>query len=451
MEFQQNDQGHLSRRRFLTLAAGVAGTAVLASCVPAAPGGGANAPAEAKTEISFAWWTGGEAANKLFEESIDHFEEKHPNYTVNRISMPGNEFNTKILTMYGSGNAPDAHGVFYGSVWSWAHKGVLLDLTDLVQGDDSIDWEGMWPAVTGGCYYPGDKIVALPRESFGLRIYVYNKALFEAAGVETPDKDVAADNWTWQVWREKAKALTKFNDAGRREIMGANASAGYWDLQVVMPSYGVSMFNGDLTHFNLDDPQVVGWLSMLPQMTNEDQSLGKPDETKEFDWGASGKQAISQSATWAIPNMRETWADLDWDFVPPPKGACCHSNFVGCDYHVVNGGDYAKWEAGWELIKFINSPEEDLWWALNFFGAPFRKSNLDAWSAQLNEIVPKNGWQYSLGMTEQATPWTPIPFQDELDTIHNNEISQALSGERPVEEVVASITSKVDEMIANFK
>ena len=451
MEFQQNGHGNLSRRRFLTLAASLAGTAVLASCAPAAPGGATgNAPAEAKTEIGFAWWTGGEGANKLFEQSIDHFEEKYPNYTVNRISMPYAEFGTKLLTMYGSGNAPDAHGIPYGTVWSWAHKGVLMDLTSLVESDDSIDWEGMWPAVTGACYYQA-KIVALPRESFGLRLYVYNKTIFEEAEVETLDKDMAAGNWTWQVWREKAKALTKFSADGRREIMGANVGAGYWDLQVVMSSYGVPMFNEDLTHFNLDDPKVVAWLAMLPEMLNEDLSLGKPDETKEFDWGASGKQAISQSATWAIPNMRETWTDIDWDFVPAPKGDCCHSNFVGCDYHVVNGGDYAKKDAGWELIKFINSPEEDLWWALNFFGAPFRKSNLDAWQSQLNNIVPKDGWQYMLEMTETATPWTPIPFQDELDTIHNNEIGQALSGERPVEEVVMSITTKVDEMIANFK
>ncbi|MCB0065486.1 MAG: extracellular solute-binding protein [Caldilineaceae bacterium] len=442
--------GKFSRRQFLTLTGGVVTTAVLASCVATEQGGGGAGADTAVTEFSFAWWTGGEGANKLFEESIDHFEEKHPEYSINRISAPYGEFGTKILTMYGSGNAPDAHGVPWGTVWSWANKGVLLDLTPFVEADNTIDWEGMWPAVTGGCRFPADKIIALPRESFGLMLHVYNKALFEEAGVETPDQDMAADNWTWDTWRAKAKDLTKFSDDGRREIMGASAGAGYWDLQVVMPSYGVAMFNDDLSHFNLDDPRVVAWLSMLPQMTNEDRSLGKPDETKEFDWGSSGKQAMVQSATWSIPNMRETWAEIDWDFVPPPKGACCHSNFVGCDYHVINGSDYANWDAGWELLKFLNSPEEDLWWALNFFGAPFRKSNVEAWATQLNDVVPLNGWQYVLDMTENATPWTPIPFQDELNTIHENEIVQAISGERSVEEVVASITSKVDEMIANF-
>jgi multiple sugar transport system substrate-binding protein len=306
--------------------------------------------------------------------------------------------------------------------------------------------------VTGGCYYPPGKIVALPRESFGLMLHIYNKQIFAEAGVETPDKDVEAGTWTWATWREKARALTQFDDNGRRAIMGSNTwGGGYWELQVVMPSYGVAMFNQDLTHFNLDDEKIVGHLEMLYKMRNEERSIGKPEEMEGFDWGSSGKQAIVQSATWDIPNMKETWKEIDWDFAPPPKGDCCHANFVGCDYHVVNGGDYADKEGGWTLLKFLNSPEEDLWWSLHFFGAPFRKSNVEAWAKQLDSELPRAGWKYSLEMTENATPWTPIPFQDELNTIHENEIGQAISGERPVQEVVDSIVTKVDEMIASFQ
>jgi ABC-type glycerol-3-phosphate transport system substrate-binding protein len=412
------------------------------------------APKEKRT-ISFAWWTGGEAANKVFEEAIDRFELAHPEYIVNRITAPGGtEFTTKILTMYGAGNAPDAHGVPWGTVWAWAHKGVLLDLTPLVERDaEEVKWDEMWPAVTGGCYYPPkEKIVALPRETFGLMLHAYNKALFEQAAVATPEKDYEEGNWTWEVWREKARALTKFGPDGRREVLGANTwGGGYWELQVVMPSYGVSMFNESVTHFNLDDPRIVAWLTMVNEMLAVDRSLARPEETQEFDWASSGRQAIAQTATWEIPNMRQTWVDIDWDFVPPPKGDCCHTNFVGCDYHCINGSAYADHDGGWELIKFLNSPREDLWWALNMFGPPFRKSNVDPWATQVNEKLPKNGWKYVMKMAETAVPWTPIPFQDQLNNIHENEIGQAILGERPVQEVVQSIVSKVDKMIAEFK
>jgi len=411
----------------------------------------ATAAPEEKHNIGFAWWTGGEGANKVFHEAIDRFELSHSNFTVNRMAITG-EFSTKILTMYGAGNAPDAHGVGWGTVWAWAHKGVLLDLTPLVERDAAeINWEDQWPAVTGGCYYPsGEKIIALPRETFGLQLSAYNKNLLEEAGVDTPEKEYEADNWTWDAWRNKAKALAKFGADGRRQIVGASQGASYWDLQIAMPSEGIPMFNEGATHFNLDAPEVVEWVTRLYEMMNVDRSLAKPEETKEFDWASSGKQALIPAATWGIPNYRETWKDFDWDFVPPPKGRCCHTNFVGCDYHCVNGSDYADKEGGWELIKFLNSPREDLWWALNMFGPPFRKSNVDAWTSQVGEIVPTNGWKYVMQMTEGAVPWTPIPFQDELDSIHANEIGQAILGERPVDEVVSSIVSKVDEMIANF-
>jgi ABC-type glycerol-3-phosphate transport system substrate-binding protein len=413
----------------------------------------ATAAPEQKHDISFAWWTGGEGANKVFHEAIDRFELSHPNFSVNRIAIPGGEWATKILTMYGSGNAPDCHGVWYGTVWAWAHKGVLLDLTPLVERDAAeIRWDEMWPAVTGGCYYPvGEKITALPRETFGLRLFGYNIDIFEAAGEDTPDKDYDAGNWTWDLWRDKAAKLTKFGADDRREILGASQGVGYWDLQIIMNSLGVKMFNDDLTHFNLDDPAVVDYLKMLADMMLTDRSLAKPDETKEFDWASSGKQAIIGTATWGIPNQRTAWADFKWDFVPPPKGSCCHTNFVGNDYHAVNASSYADQEGGWELIKFLNSEKEDLWWGLNMFGPPFRKPNLEKWTSQVSELVPMNGWKYVPEMTEQAIPWTPIPFQDELDTIHNNEIGQAVDGERPVDEVVSSIVTKVDEMIAAFK
>jgi ABC-type glycerol-3-phosphate transport system substrate-binding protein len=448
-----------SRREFLKIGAGALGAAALAACqapvqtvevekevvVTATP-----APMEVK-EITFSWWTGGEGANKIFEESIDRFELANPEYTVNRISMPWGEHHTKVLTMYGSGNAPDAHGVPWGTVWHWAHKEILLDLTPLVDVDADIDWDDMWPAVTGGCEYPKGRKIALPRESFGLKLFFFNKGIFEDAGVDTPEADMAAGDWTWDKWREKALAVTQIGDDGRREIMGTNGNASYWNLQVIMPSLGVPMFNESLTHFNLDDPLVVEHIQMLHDMTNIDESIGKPEETQEFDWASSGKQAIIDNATWAIPNYRETWVDLDWDFVPPPAGDCCHSNFVGCDYHAVNGADYADQEGGWTLIKFLNNPREDLWWALNFFGAPFRRSSVEEWSSQLNDLIPREGWKYMIDMTENATPWTPIPFQDQLNTIHENEINQAISGERPVEEVIESITSQVDEMIAGFE
>jgi len=445
-------QGRLSRRKFLGLVAGTATATALAACVPAAPGPAMEDEGEAgPVEFGFAWWTGGANANALFETSIDRFEAAFPQYHVVRDSVPYGEFHAKILTAYAGGNAPDAHGVPWGTVWSMAHKGVLLDMNGLVEGDPDIDWDGMWPAVTDGCYYPEGTIIALPRESFGLRIYAYNKALFEAAGVDTPDVDMDAGNWTWDVWRAKAGQLTQFDENDRRVIMGANQGADYWNLITVMPSFGVSMFNSEVTHFNLDDPAIVGWLEMLPEMINEERSLGKPDETADFNWGASGKQAIVTTSTWSVPNYRTTWEDIDWDFVPPPKGTAGHSNFVGNDYHSINGSGTANVDAAWELLKFINSPGEDLWWAQNFFGAPFRKTNVDAWAESLNGILPRNGWKYILDMTNTATPWTPIAFQEELNVIHSNEISQAVLGERPVQEVVDSITSKVAAMIADFE
>jgi ABC-type glycerol-3-phosphate transport system substrate-binding protein len=189
---------------------------------------------------------------------------------------------------------------------------------------------------------------------------------------------------------------------------------------------------------------------MFIAMRNEDRSLGTSEETSQFDWGSSGKLAMSYSATWDIPNLRQTWADLDWDFVAPPKGDR-YANIIGNDYHCVNANDYADRDGGWELMKFLNSPDEDLWWALNMFGPPFRMANLEAWRSKVGELVPKNGWQYMDKIQESAIGWTPVPFVDEIETILQNELPLSVEGDRSVEETVAIIAPQIDEMIASFE
>lgn len=449
----------VTRRDFLRMSLGVVGIGALAACAaPAAPSAGSEGAdaqlSSAQKELGFAWWTGGEGANKVFEAAIDRFEERYPEYKVNRITAPGgDEFTTKMLTNYGAGTAPDAHGIQWGPVWAFAHKGVLADLSSFAERDaGELKLDEMWEAITNMLYYPAgsNKLVALPRETFGLYMRFYNKQILADAGIDTLDKDYEAGNWTWDVWREKATAATKFN-GDRREIMGANQGAGLWDLATVLPSLGLGLLSEDQKHFNLDADAVKNWLQMVADMVNEDRSIGKPEETKEFDWGASGKLAIQHDASWSIPNKQETWANIDWDFVPPPKGEAGHSNIPGCDFHAVNGGDYADKEGGWTLIKFLNSPEEDLWWGINMFGPPFRKQNLEPWTKQVSEGLPKNGWKYISDMTAAAKPWPNVPFFLELDTIHSNEIAQALNGERTVEDVTTSIVAKVDDMIAKFK
>ena len=98
----------LSRRDFLKAGAVTAGAAALAACTPQVVEKtvvvestvlvegtpqvvekvvvATEAPVETH-EIEFAWWTGGEGANKVFEEAIDRFELSHPNFTVTRMPI----------------------------------------------------------------------------------------------------------------------------------------------------------------------------------------------------------------------------------------------------------------------------------------------------------------------------------------------------------------------------
>ena len=54
-------------------------------------------------------------------------------------------------------------------------------------------------------------------------------------------------------------------------------------------------------------------------------------------------------------------------------------------------------------------------------------------------------------MTSAASAWPTLPYYPEMSEIHSNEINQIKTKERTVDDVVESIVTKVDKMIAEFE
>src|SRR5690606_33816002 len=103
---------HLSRRRFLHLAAVTAGGAALAACVPAAPGAapggdtGAAAPASGPVEVSFQHFFDSPELKQTFDPLFLQIEEK-TGTKIRSIPTPYGEMLTKLLTMVAGGTPPD--------------------------------------------------------------------------------------------------------------------------------------------------------------------------------------------------------------------------------------------------------------------------------------------------------------------------------------------------------
>src|SRR5690606_3993660 len=97
------------------------------------------------------------------------------------------------------GESPDV--MFLTNVTSYASKGVLKDLTGLIE-DEGFDVNQFTEAQLKNFEYDG-KLYGLPRDN-DTKVFFYNKKLFDEANLPYPE-----EGWTWNDLREYAKALTK--------------------------------------------------------------------------------------------------------------------------------------------------------------------------------------------------------------------------------------------------
>ena len=85
------------------------------------------------TTIKFMNFSSADANAKYLEEMKRVFEEQNPDIKVNIETVGYGDYFTKLMTVVAGGNAPDAFELNYENFYTYAKKGVLLNLNDLVE------------------------------------------------------------------------------------------------------------------------------------------------------------------------------------------------------------------------------------------------------------------------------------------------------------------------------
>ena len=143
-------------------------------------------------------------------EAIKTFEREHPQVEVQVLEVGGNYYQ-KILIMMASRMAPDL--IWMGqSFGEFADRGAFLDITDRVARD--VDIKAFHPQAIEW-YRRNGRQIGIPY-SIDISYVVYNKALFDEAGIAYPSAD-----WDFNEFVEKARALTRDrNGDGRTDQFG---------------------------------------------------------------------------------------------------------------------------------------------------------------------------------------------------------------------------------------
>ena len=148
-------------------------------------------------------------------------------------------------------------------------NGIVKDITEYVEGSDTIDLDNIWEYGVDSYRYDGKRvgegaIYALPKDvgpfSFG-----YNKTMLEKAGIPLPDKDKP---YTFDEFVAAAKKLTAdTNGDGALDQWGTGLNV-QWNLQPFVWSNGGDWLNEDRTKVTVDTPEFAESLQWFADLQN---------------------------------------------------------------------------------------------------------------------------------------------------------------------------------------
>lgn len=267
---------------------------------------------DGKTHLTFQIW---DIAQRDGMQAIcDAYTEKNPDVEIEVQVTSWNEYWTKLEAAAISNQMPDIFWMHTNEILKYADYGKIADLTDLYDEEDPEYFEKHFSEVSlkniqgsDGRYYgvPKDK------DTVGL---VYNKEMFDAAGVEYPNEE-----WTWD---DLCDASQKIYDATRKYgyMAYGDDQLGYWNF---VYQNGGQILADDGIHGAFDDPATIDAMRFYIDLQKNDWC---PDqnyfaETSPGTAFFSEQGAMFLEGNWNILSEMNNYPDMQgkWDVAVLPK------------------------------------------------------------------------------------------------------------------------------------
>lgn len=333
------------------------------------------------TVINFYYWD--DAQTSGVNALIDGFEKTQDTIKVQATLVPWNEYWTKLQTALPTGTGPD---VFWMNLYSkqYIDAGLLMDLTDKIS-EDGMDMD-KYPASVTAYYTDNGKYYGIPKDYDGTAIF-YNKAIFDEMGVAYPKAD-----WTWEEFRETAKALTNSDHYGF--VCNPDGNSGY---QNFIYQNGGKLVD-DEGNPTVNTKEVVGALQFEHDLMYEDHI--SPTGTEQLEMGYSdmfvgGKTAMVSDGSWDLGKYVEALGD-NCQIAELPTGVRKGATTHGLAYCIAENS--SNKEAAWEFVRYAGSEEGE---SLTASGAiPAYEGCDKAWL----DLYPNQDVQILLDSVTYASP-----------------------------------------------
>jgi multiple sugar transport system substrate-binding protein len=352
----------------------VAAIAMLASACgggagnsPATPAGSnsVTSPGQPGAPVTLTFWHGytdveADSLNAL----LDDWNAQNPNITIKPLFVNNDKALQKLTVALQGGQPPDITYQYGSSLPQLAGAPGLVDLTQWVQQPD-VNWNDFIPGAQSAATFEG-KVLGVPALIDNLAV-VYNKSLFDAAGLQYP-----TDQWTWDDFRAAAKALT---DPAKKQFgfsypMDASEDS-VWHYDPLLWQNGGAILNADGTLAAFNSPQGVQALQALTSMAVDDKSvyldLQNSAYTGLFN---SGKIGMLVTGPWDLSSFPDV--NYGVEILPGFRGD--HQTIAGPDMWCVFDNGDGRAQAALQFVAWLTAADQVKKDALMTGHLPFRLS-----------------------------------------------------------------------------
>lgn len=376
---------------------------------------------------------------------ITKFQLANPGIFIELDVVPYANITNQLPTQVTAGQAPDmARITNFG-----AFRGNLLDLTSYL-ADPSFMTNNFAAPVLAALRASGDTtgLYGFPDTLTVTGPYV-NSTLFQQANVTLPGA-----NATWQDWTDAATKVAKATNV--KYAIGIDATG--HRLASVIISDGGTLLTPD-GKFTIDSQGFRDAVTMLKGW--QDQGL-----TDKQIWTKSGNSCINDfmsgtmvlclSGSWQVGNVAKTVAkNFDWQVVQTPSGAGGSSGIAGGSAVVAFKSTKYPTEVA-KFMEFLMLPENYSFFSANTLALPAEtavaKAGVEYNTTDANVKAALNAFTAGIqNITEQGWALNPNPNAFAYYQNSVTRISQYLTGELTLDDMILKLQSDIDTAIAQKK
>ncbi|MET9442664.1 extracellular solute-binding protein [Streptomyces sp. NPDC006610] len=418
---------------------GIAATALVASLALAATacGGDDSGSDSSDGPVTITWWDTSNATNEAptYQALIKDFEAANKDVKVKYVNVPFDQAQNKFDTAAGSKGAPDVLRSEVGWTPAFAKKGFFLPL----DGTEALaDQDKFQPNLLKQAQYEG-KTYGVPFTTDTLAL-VYNKELFEKAGVEVP-----------KTWADLKKAAATIKD--KTGVDGYWGSTQAYYAQSFLYGEGADTVDVDAKKITVTSPEAKKgyetWLSLF-----DGKGLHKADTTADAyahiqEAFVNGKVASIIQGPWEITNFYKGSAfkdkkNLGIATVPAGSSGQAGAPTGGHNLAVYAGSDEAKQKAALKFVNFMTSAKAQETIALKNSTLPTRE---DAYSVKVVADPGIAGYQ---GVLDAAQPRPELPEYSSLWGPLDDELLKVAGGKVSLDEGLSNAETAIAKLVPDF-